>query len=117
MLGNTDQYILSWEAPKLVSPEFKLYYDDKGNVICYSCEKLDGNFILIDAITYAEGRPDVKVIDGKLIKINTASVISKLVKCDYEGITTSIDDISILVSATDDMPNQKWRLETTYENN
>jgi hypothetical protein len=117
MSENTEeQYILTWEAPKIVPPEFKLYYDEKGNVVCYSCEKLDGNYIVIDSVTYAEGRPDIKVIDGKIVRINANSVISKLVKNDIEGISCSVDDISIIVG-NDFIPQQKWKLETTYATN
>jgi hypothetical protein len=45
----SDDVVIVWEAPKIIAPEFRLYYDDKGNVICYSCEKLEGNYIVIDA--------------------------------------------------------------------
>jgi hypothetical protein len=54
-MSQQEEYILTWEAPKIEPPEFRLYYDEKGNVICYTCEKLEGNYVIIDAQTFAEG--------------------------------------------------------------
>ena len=45
------EYIIIWEAPKIEPPEFRLYYDDKGSVITYTCDKIPGNYIVIDAKT------------------------------------------------------------------
>ena len=58
-----DEVITIWESPKVDKPEFRLYYDDKGYVITYTCEKLEGNYIVIDALAFAEARPDVRVVN------------------------------------------------------
>ena len=87
-MNNDEEYILIWEAPKIEKPEFRLYYDDKGKVVTYTCEKLEGNYLLIDAQTYAEGRPDVRVLDGKIIRISANAVVSKLVP-NKEGQNTT----------------------------
>jgi len=108
-----EEYILVWESPKIQLPEFRLYYDDKGNVICYTCEKLEGNYIVIDARTYAEGRPDLKVVDGRISTKASNLVVSKL-KPDTEGVDCSLEDVSILVSKKDKVKKQKWNLKT-YE--
>lgn len=110
MTDKTEEYILIWEAPKIEKPEFKLYYDDKGYVVCYSCEKLEGNYIVIDALTFAEARPDVRVLDGKLIKVNSNTVVSKLVPSN-EGVPCARDDVSLLVQDTDTVETQKWKLK------
>lgn len=102
-----NEEVIIWEAPIIVKPEFRLYYDEKGCVVSYSCEKHDGNYIVIDAQTYAEGRPDVRVVDGKLIKINTNAVISRLVQ-DTKGTLCEREDISILT----DNDGQYWNLKT-----
>jgi len=47
------------------SPEYRLYYDDEGNILFYSCEKPEGNFIRIDRQSYSEMRYDIKIIDCK----------------------------------------------------
>jgi len=85
-----------WEAPKVEKPIFKLYYDHKGNVITYTCEVLEGNYIEIDALTFAEARYDVKVIDGKISKVSDNAIISKLVP-NSKGIGCTKDDISIII--------------------
>ena len=37
-----------WEAPPIIKPEFRLYYDERGNVLFYTCEKPAGNYVIID---------------------------------------------------------------------
>lgn len=111
---STEEFIIIWEAPKLIPPEFRLYYDDKGKVICYTCEKLEGNYIVVDKDTYAEGRPDVRVVDGKLVKSYESIVITKLELNETEGINTTIDDVSIIVNESYTDKTNKWKL-TVYE--
>lgn len=107
------EHVIIWEPPPLVKPEFRLYYDDKGHVICYTCEKLEGNYIVIDAATYAIGRPDVRVIDGKISTVSPSAIVSKLIPAD-EGIECAIEDISLVVDESYDGKKQKWKL-TVYE--
>lgn len=98
--------ILTWEAPKIEKPEFRLYYDDQGFVVCYSCEKLEGDFVVIDAMTFAEARPDVRVVDKKIVKASSGSVISRLYK-DTHGVMCEREDISVLSN-----DGQYWNLKT-----
>jgi len=57
-----------WEPPP--PPEYRLYYDANGNVLFYTGEPVEceHNYIVIDTQTLAEARPDIKVIDGKIVK-------------------------------------------------
>lgn len=89
--------------------EFRLYYDENGKVVSYSCYPLDTHtqFIVIDAQTYAECRPEVIIVDGKITKPTLSSNTIKLVP-DNEGISCAIDDISIV---TDTGVTQKWKLK------
>ena len=57
--------------------EFRLYYDDDGKVLFYTCEKPEGKYITIDRLTFAQARPDLRVIDGKLSNINPKAIITK----------------------------------------
>ena len=102
-----DEFIVIWESQKVDKPEFRLYYDDKGCVIGYTCEESEGNYIVIDALTFAEARPDIRVVDGKIVKNNAGSVVSRLYK-DTEGVLCEIEDVSI-VAETD---GQYWKLKT-----
>ena len=104
--------VIIWEAPPIIKPEFRLYYNDRGDVLFYTCEKPIGNYVVIDSDTYAQGRPDVKVVDGKIVGAITGSVVSKLIQ-DDSGTTCATEDLSIIV---DDSYNNitKWKLKT-YE--
>lgn len=103
------EYVITWEAPVIEKPEFRLYYDDKGNVVCYTCEKLEGKYVVIDNLTFAEARPDLKVVDGKIIRMASNTVISKLFP-DTEGVLCEVEDVSIIT----DKNGQYWNLKT-YE--
>jgi len=101
-----------WEAPPIIKPEFRLYYDERGNVLFYTCEKPEGNYVVIDASTFAQGRPDLKVIGGKVSGAIAGSIVSKLVH-DVEGTMCASEDLSIVVdSSYNDIT--KWKLKT-YE--
>jgi hypothetical protein len=107
------EHIIIWEPKPLEKPEFRLYYDDKGKALFYSCEKPEGNYIVIDATTYAIGKPDVRVIDGKISTVTPEAVVSKLMPSD-EGVTCTEEDISIVVDDNYTEKTIKWKL-TTYE--
>ncbi len=107
------EHIILWEQPPLEKPEFRLYYDDKGKVLFYSCEKPEGNYIIIDATTYASGRPDVRVIDGKISTAVPSLVVSKLMP-NVEGVSCTEEDISIVVDDNYKGKTIKWKLNT-YE--
>lgn len=102
-----EEHIIFWEAPIIVKPEFRLYHDDKGYLICYTCEKLEGNYIVIDATTFAESRPDIRVVDGRIVKANNNAVISRLYP-STEGILCEIEDISIITETN----GQHWKIKT-----
>jgi hypothetical protein len=36
-----DEVVVIWQTQKVDKPEFRLYYDDKGSVTGYTCEKLE----------------------------------------------------------------------------
>lgn len=102
-----------WEAPIIVKPEFRLYYNESGRVVCYTCEKLEGNYIVIDANTFAQSRPDLRVIDGRISVVAAGSVVSKLTQSDT-GTSCAAEDISILVDEDYAGGITTWEL-LTYE--
>ena len=109
MTTENEEYIVIWEAPVIVPPEFRLYYDDKGKVVCYTCEKLEGNYIVIDAQTFAEGRYDLRVLDGRIIKDSPNSTIVRLTPSNF-GYLCAAEDLSIIVSIDDDVQKKYWEL-------
>jgi hypothetical protein len=82
-------------------PEFRLYYDDKGNVLFYTGEKPEGNYIVIDTQTFAEARTDVRVIDGVIRHNSTITQVYKL-KPTTEGTLTHADDVSLILEDDDE---------------
>lgn len=76
--------------------EFRLYYDEIGKVICYTCEDIPGNYVIIDSQTYAECRVDIRVVDGKIIKANTSAAIAKLIPSSI-GVKCASIDVNIIV--------------------
>lgn len=106
------EQIVLWEPAPLVKPEFRLYYDDNGKVICYTCEKLPGdNYIIVDTQTYAEARPDLRVIDGKLSTSIQGSIVSKLKEKDT-GIKTAAWDVSLIVDDSYTGKTKTWSIDS-----
>lgn len=76
--------------------EFRLYHNN-GKFLCYTCENLEGDYIVIDAETYAIGNPHVKVVNGKIEPTTLELEISKFVlsdigtKCAFENICIVVD--------------------------
>jgi hypothetical protein len=111
-MNDQEDYVILWEAPVIVAPEFRLYYDETGAVVCYTGDKsLSGdNYIVIDAQTFAEGRHDIRVIDGKISTVKPSTVVYKLMpSVDDDGTVCAMDDISIIT--TDQEPCTKWKLK------
>ena len=102
-----EEYVIVWEAPVIEKPEFRLYYDERGNVLFYTCEKPDGDYIVIDALTFAEARPDLKIVDGRIVRNSSATVISKL-GISTDGKMCEKEDISIIAETN----GQYWKLVT-----
>jgi len=114
MIENNDESMFVWNAPTIEKPEFRLYYDDLGSIICYSGDKLqEGNFIVIDAQTFAEARYDLRIIDGRIIKNSSHATIVRLTPSD-NGTLCASEDLSVIVSEEDEVEKQYWKL-TVYE--
>lgn len=105
---SNDEEFLSFVYTPPAPVEFRLYYNADGNVICYTCEQLEGDYIIVDAQTYAEARQDVQVVDGKVTRIVPKVMISKL-KPSSTGTITLKEDISIVCEEESDN-TQKWNL-------
>ena len=109
--NNKEEFIVIWEQPPLEKPEFRLYYDDKGAVICYTGDKsMVGNYIVIDAQTFAAARPDLRIIDGRISTASPKSVVYKLMPDSIEGVECHPEDISVVVNSTYVGKKQKWKL-------
>ena len=88
--------------------EFRLYYDNSGNVLFYTCDKPEGNYIVIDSSVYAECRMNLKIVDSKIVR-NFEAVFSQLVQT-IDGVVCAKQDVSIVV--TDDYSHtNSWDVE------
>ena len=100
------------EVEKLLDPVnppkifYRLYYDDQGCPLFYSMEDLPGNYIDIDADTFAHGPTDIRVRAGKLVKVTQAG--SKLVP-QGTGTMCHLQDVSIVTTS-----GQRWTMKN-YE--
>ena len=101
----------NWDPPAPPLIFFRLYYNDQGRPLFYTMEDLPGNYIEVDRETYVIGTMNVKVVDNKLIKIQTQH-FTKLVPSN-SGTPCSPHDVCIVVDST---PNTKWSLKTNDPN-
>lgn len=99
-IGPNGDLIINFVYEPPPPPEFRLYYDDNGNVLFYTGEKPEGNYIVIDKQTFAEARPDVKVINEAIVLNSNITQIYKL-KPTTEGTLTYVDDVSLILEDTD----------------
>lgn len=86
---------------------YRLYHGEQGEPLFYSMEDSPGNYIEIDRETFVRSATNVRVVDGKLITIKTATV-HKLVPGNI-GTPCCPGDVAVVVSETD--PNIKWMLK------
>lgn len=93
------------------APEFRLYYDENGKVLFYSCEKPEGNYLVIDKELYAESRHDLRIVDGVIHRTSEFAVITKLNRSN-EGTNCVIEDISIIADKDYTGKTQTWKAET-----
>lgn len=89
-------------------PEFRLYYDENGKVLFYTCDKPEGDYIVIDSDTYFQSRFDIKIVEGKITKIYDKMLIAKLTPSD-SGTSCYSSDVSII---HDGINSKKWSLKT-----
>ena len=88
-------------------PEFRLYYDSDGTILFYTCEKSEGNYLVIDRETYLACRFDIKIVDNKIVNIYDKTIITKLVP-NNDGISCYKTDISIICDGAN---SKKWKLK------
>ena len=96
-----------WDALELadqtqpeVDLEYRLYYNDLGEVLFYTTEDLPGKYIIVDKQVYDTGRYDNTVVNGKLVT-PAQYIYQKLVPVDTPDLN---NDVSIVSDA-------KWKLK------
>lgn len=97
-----------WPEPRPIS--YRLYHDETGRPLVYTMEDLPGTFVEIDQQTYIAASHWVKVVDGKLIKIESKSLPRKLRPSQQDGVCCDPRDVCVIV--THNTPNQRWRYDS-----
>jgi hypothetical protein len=98
-------------VPIINPPEYRLYYDDNGRVICYTNKVLDGNFIHVDVLTYHASRLDIRVVNGVIVKHHDRVYVTKQTISDV-GTRCCIEDINIIVPDSYTGDTNTWNAKT-----
>lgn len=97
-----------WPEPEPIS--FRLYHDDNGKPLIYTMEHLPGAYIEVDADTYTRASHNVRVRDGRLILLEPAIRVSRLVKDPDNGMACDPRDVCVVVDAL--QSHEKWKTKT-----
>lgn len=96
--------------------EMRLYYDQEGRVITYACEDLPGKYIVVNSVIFAQARPDLRVVDGKLVLPNSI-VTQKIVPNKLGDLCCAADDVSVIIHENIVVPIKRWAVKTQEHNN
>jgi hypothetical protein len=111
MMTEQEFWDILHNVPKTHPVFFRLYYDESGAPITYTMEDLPGNYIEIDAATFALGPLNVRVRNGKLVEIVTLRS-QKLVP-GAQGTACHPQDVAVIVTTA---PATHWNKQL-YESN
>lgn len=100
----------SFTPPVIPETEYRLYYGKDGEVLFYTCDKPEGDYIVIDVQTYAECRFDHKIIDKKITRPCAAKTVTRLIN-DDSGIACAKEDVSFIVDENYTGEIKKWKIE------
>jgi hypothetical protein len=105
----TENFLQAWSEfqwPDLVTPSYRLYYNDDGSPKCYSTDPMSDKYIEVDADTFAQRPWNVRIVDGKLIFVEPPVQVQKLLPSNKSGITCHPKDVCIVVSKN--QSHTKW---------
>jgi hypothetical protein len=100
----------NWKADEK-QLEYRVYYNDDGSIKFYSMEDLPGNYLVIDQDLFNQAKYDMRVKDGKLVRVSRQASW-KLVP-DVDGTACHPNNVSIVVKNYSNP--QYWKVKTTYE--
>lgn len=104
-------WLLGLEMVQVPAPptlEFRLYHDEQGQPLFYSMEDLPGRYICIDADTFAQGRYDLRVVDGQIRRAQQSR--PGKIKPSLEGVACHATNAMIV----DPTSSSYWKLQN-YE--
>ena len=111
---NFMQVMQEFEWPASVAVSYRLYYNDDGSPKCYSMEHMPDKYLEVDAETFALRPQNVKVIEGKLIFVDSPVTVQKLHPCYESGTACHPQNVCVVVS--ENQSHTKWnkQINETY---
>lgn len=97
-----------WPEPKPVF--FRLYHNADGTPRLYTMEDLSGDYIEVDADTYARSSFHVRVINQQLVHVRPRVQVQKLAPDPDQGVTCDPLDVCVVVDGT--QSHTKWSIQT-----
>ena len=97
-----------WPVPEPVF--FRLYYNADGTHRLYAIEALPGEYIEVDAETYALRPFNVRVVNQQLIHIRPKIQVQKLVPTKDQGTVCDPRDVCVVVNGA--QAHTKWSIQT-----
>jgi hypothetical protein len=89
-------------------PSYRIYYDDDGRPTSYTVEDLPGNYIEVDAETYTSCNRNIRIVNGKIEKIQQPVMVAKLTPADA-GVSCHPNNVAVVVDSTES--HIKWSLK------
>lgn len=89
---------------------YRLYYNEQGQPIVYATDELPGNYIEVDAETFAVRPMDIKIVDGVIHQLPRRTYYRKLAP-GTDGTLCHTHDVAVVVSESGTF----WKLNS-YEN-
>lgn len=107
---NTANFLQAWTTtvcPEPAAVSFRLYHTTDGAPLFYTMEDLPGNYVEVDAETYARSPMNVQVENQKLIYVKSQPVVQKL-RPATTGTACAVTDVCVVVDPSSE--HIKWRV-------
>jgi hypothetical protein len=98
--ATTENFLQAWKEfqwPEPLVPSYRLYYNDDGTPKYYSMEDMPDKYVEVDAEIFAIRPWNVKVVDGKLIRIDPPVIVQKLRPGQQTGTLCDPRDVCVVV--------------------
>lgn len=101
-----------WPEPK---PVFYRAYRREDDSVFFTMEDLPGEYVEIDLETYKQGDINVRIINGKVVKIEPRTYVSKLMPNAESG--TACDPTNVCIVVDRKKPHVLWDIKSVVYDN
>jgi hypothetical protein len=109
---NTANFWQAWTStvcPEPVPVSFRLYHRPDGSPRFYTMEDLPGDYVEVDAETYARSPMNVQVQNQRLVYVESRPVVQKL-RPATTGVACAVTDVCVIVDLSS--THTKWSTNT-----